>query len=131
MSRLISILMGLTTGLLIFSAGSALAFNPFNGACSSSGASQRSVCQTTTSSNPLIGPGGVINKIVNIISIVGGIAAVIIIIVGGLEYVTSGGDPQRTNTAKNTILFAIIGVVVIALAQIIVNYVLYNIHTRI
>lgn len=61
---------------------------------------------------------------INILSAVVGIIAVIMIIVAGLRYVTSGGKEGGVKGAKNTILYAIIGLVVVALAQLIVHFVL-------
>lgn len=65
-----------------------------------------------------------IGKIVNLLSSIAGVLAVIMIIVGGLRYVTSGGNQESTKGAKNTILYALIGLVIVAIAQIIVRYVL-------
>lgn len=61
---------------------------------------------------------------INIFSVVVGFISVIMIIVGGLKYITSGGDSGNITGAKNTILYAIIGLVVVALAQIVVRFVL-------
>jgi predicted permease len=66
----------------------------------------------------------VAQKIVNIFSIIVGIVAVIMIIYGGFRYITSGGDSNNVSTAKNTLIYAIIGLIVVALAQFIVHYVL-------
>jgi hypothetical protein len=66
----------------------------------------------------------VITAVINIFSFVIGVAAVIMIMVGGFKYVTSSGDSNGVNSAKNTILYAIVGLVVVAFAQIIVNFVL-------
>lgn len=66
----------------------------------------------------------VLAKIVNIISIIVGAAAVLMIIFGGFRYITSGGDSGNISAAKNTILYAIIGLVIVALAQVIVRFVL-------
>ncbi|HMS23265.1 MAG TPA: pilin [Candidatus Saccharibacteria bacterium] len=66
----------------------------------------------------------IIGTVINIFSIVVGVTAVIMIIVGGFQYITSGGDSGKVTTAKNTILFAIVGLVIVALAQVIVNFVL-------
>lgn len=63
-------------------------------------------------------------KIVNIFSIIVGIVAVIMIIVGGFRYVTSGGSQDKVGGAKNTLIYAIIGLVIVALAQAIVHFVL-------
>jgi len=61
---------------------------------------------------------------INGFSLVVGVIAVIMIIVGGVKYITSSGDSSNTTSAKNTILYAIIGLVVVALAQVIVRFVL-------
>ncbi len=76
-------------------------------------------------------PGGatdrvnrIIRLVINIFSLIVGVIAVIMIIIGGLKYITSGGDSGNITGAKNTILYAIIGLVVVALAQVIVRFVL-------
>jgi hypothetical protein len=63
-------------------------------------------------------------KLINIISIIVGIVAVIMIVFGGFKYITSGGDSGNVTSAKNTLLYAIIGLIVVALAQFIVHFVL-------
>ncbi len=65
-----------------------------------------------------------IGTIVNILSIIVGIVAVIMIVYGGFRYITSGGDSGNVTNAKNTILYAIIGLIIVALAQVIVRFVL-------
>lgn len=64
------------------------------------------------------------HKIVNLFSIIVGIIAVVMIIYGGFRYITSGGDSGRVGSAKNTLIYAIIGLIIVALAQIIVRFVL-------
>jgi Type IV secretion system pilin len=66
----------------------------------------------------------IVHTIVNLLSALVGIVAVIMIIVGGFRYITSGGNDTSVTSAKNTILYAIIGLVVVALAQIIVRFTL-------
>lgn len=61
---------------------------------------------------------------INLFSAIVGIISVVMIIVGGIKYITSGGDSGNVTSAKNTILYAVIGLVVVALAQIIVKFVL-------
>lgn len=65
-----------------------------------------------------------ISTTVNILSIVIGIAAVIVIILSGFKFITSGGDSSKVATAKNTLIYALIGLVVAALAQFLVHFVL-------
>lgn len=67
---------------------------------------------------------GIAQKIVNIFSIIVGIVAVIMIIYGGFKYITSGGDSGNVSSAKNTLIYAIIGLIIVALAQIIVHFVI-------
>ena len=62
--------------------------------------------------------------IVRIFSIVVGIIAVIMIIYGGFRYITSGGDSGRVGNAKNTLIYALVGLIIVALAQLIVHFVL-------
>jgi len=65
-----------------------------------------------------------LGQIINIFSIIVGVIAVIMIIVGGLRYITSGGESGKVSAAKTTIMYALIGLVVVALAQLIVHFVL-------
>ena len=103
---------------------------------------QNSVCSganTLGISEPLVDPdeqceklegtgtgkaNALIEKIINIFSIIVGIVAVIMIIYGGFKYITSGGNQESVKTAKTTIIYALIGLVIVALAQIIVQFVL-------
>lgn len=65
-----------------------------------------------------------IKDIVNLLLFVVGIIAVIMIVIGGLRYVLSGGDASAVSAAKNTILYAVVGLVVAILAYAIVNFVI-------
>lgn len=69
----------------------------------------------------------IISQIINLFSLVVGVISVIMIIIGGLKYITSGGDSGNVTNAKNTILYAIIGLVIVALAQVIVRFVIERI----
>jgi hypothetical protein len=64
----------------------------------------------------------------NVLSAIAGIVAVIMIIVAGLKFITSGGDASAVATAKKSLIYAIIGLAVVALSQVIVHYVLYNLE---
>ncbi len=66
----------------------------------------------------------IITTIVNIFSAIVGIVSVIMIIYGGFKYISSGGDSSKVTEAKNTIVYAVIGLVVVAMAQFIVQFVL-------
>jgi hypothetical protein len=65
----------------------------------------------------------ILKRIVNFLSAIIGVVAVIMIIFGGFRYITSGGSDNTVTSAKNTILYAIIGLVIVALAQLLVRFV--------
>jgi hypothetical protein len=67
--------------------------------------------------------GDSIKLIINVLLFLIGAASVIMIILGGIRYVVSGGDSTQITGAKNTIMYAVIGLVVALLAYAIVNFV--------
>ena len=71
----------------------------------------------------LFGETGVFKQVTNTILYIVGIIAVIMLIVGGIKYVVSGGDSKKVTDAKNTVLYAIIGLVISFLAFAIINFV--------
>jgi len=76
------------------------------------------------SPNPIFGPSGVMTKVIEILGFVIGFAAVVVIIISGLRMTISAGDSNAVAAAKSSILFAIIGLVIAALAETLVNFVL-------
>lgn len=75
----------------------------------------------------LIGDTGVFTRLTNTVLMAVGLIAVIMLILGGLRYITSGGDAKKVTDAKNTILYAIIGLIISVLSYAIVNFVLSTI----
>jgi hypothetical protein len=71
----------------------------------------------------LFGDGGTFSTITNVLLFIVGAIAVIMIVIGGLRYVLSGGDSNQITAAKNTILYAIIGIIVAILAYAIVRFI--------
>ncbi len=78
----------------------------------------------------LIGADGVINKFTNIALYAVGLIAVFMLIWGGLRYILSGGDSKKITDAKNTILYAILGLIIAFFAYAIVNFVLNSISSN-
>lgn len=72
----------------------------------------------------LFGASGTFSTITNVLLFIIGAIAVIMIVIGGMRYVLSGGDSNQITAAKNTILYAIIGIVVAILAYAAVNFVI-------
>ena len=118
MNRVLHGLTKITTGIatvITLSAGRAMALTVQEGAEAARGDGMPA---------ELLGDTGVFTRIVNIILYVVGIVSVIMLIYGGLRYVLSGGDSKKVTDAKNTILYAIIGLIVAILAYAIVNFVI-------
>lgn len=65
-----------------------------------------------------------IQEVFRIVFIAGGVIAVIVIIIAGIQFMLSGGDPGKAAAARNTIIYALIGLVVCILATSIVTFVI-------
>lgn len=110
---ILGLLLGVTSVMLPAPVG---AINVFSGACQ--GNNNAEVCKAKNDSiNPLV------QTIINTLLFAVGIIAVIMIIVGGIRYVTSNGDSSQIASAKNTIMYAVIGLIVSLMAFAIVNFV--------
>ena len=66
----------------------------------------------------------IIKIIVNVLLFLIGLVSVIMIIIGGFRYVTSNGAPDQAKAARNTIMYAVIGLVIAILAYAIVSFVI-------
>lgn len=75
-------------------------------------------------STSLFGSSGVFKTITNVLLFIIGAISVIMLIIGGIRYTISGGDSAAVTSAKNTILYAIVGIIVALLAYAVVNFVL-------
>lgn len=78
-------------------------------------------------SNSIFGPNGILTKAAQVVAVIVGVASVIVIISSGIQYIISSGDPSRLNRAKDTLLYALIGLVVAMSAQAIIVFVLRRI----
>ncbi len=76
-----------------------------------------------TPSNLFGGEGSIFRTVTNILLFLVGAVSVIMLIVGGIRYVISGGDQAQVTSAKNTILYAIVGIVVAFLAFAAVSFI--------
>lgn len=72
----------------------------------------------------LFGDTGIFKTITNVLLFIIGAISVIMLIIGGIRYVVSGGDSGAVTAAKNTILYAVIGIIVALLAYALVNFVI-------
>jgi hypothetical protein len=101
------------------------AYDPFSAVdCSNTKNGGSAICNDKNkgSTDPVSGKGGILIKITDLIAFVGGVAAALIMIVGAIRYITSNGDANNISAAKNNIINAIIGLVVIISARVIIGY---------
>jgi len=74
--------------------------------------------------NPIVGANGILTRVIQIFIYFVSVASVIVIILAGLRFITAQGDPNSVSTAKKSIFYAIVGLLVAVLAQIMVLFVL-------
>jgi hypothetical protein len=84
-------------------------------------AGSSSFCKDKSTTNPA---RGILIDAINIITAIAGFVSVVMIVISGLQLVSSSGNSEKVSTARNTILYATIGLVVIALARIIVGFII-------
>jgi hypothetical protein len=116
----------LTVATLLFllvPVSASAAYNPFGTACKVSGGGGSTACSANGANDPISGPNGILKKVSLILATISSIAAVIIIIVAGLSYVTSNGDPSKIASARGTITGAVVGLVIIISAESIILFV--------
>ena len=95
--------------------------------CNSQTQAQSGVCEDASKEgNPIFGPQGILTSAINLLSIVVGIAAVFVIIYGGLKFITSSTNPQEVSKAREIIIYAVIGLLVAISAQALVRLLLTN-----
>ncbi len=115
------------TGIVVQASSTASAATPTRATnCDSSDLSLQggtACADPGTTAENLTGTGGIFQTVANILLFLVGAIAVIMLIIGGLRYVTSNGDQNAVTGAKNTIMYAIIGIVVAFLAYAGVNFV--------
>jgi hypothetical protein len=125
MKRMISLIFVSVTFCVALSASIVFAQSPFQTLCSQSNADNSAVCTDSKSStNPISGPNGIILDVANIIAFAAGVAAIIMIIVSGIRYITANGESNSISSAKNTLIYSIVGIVVIVSARAIIGFVI-------
>lgn len=115
--------------------GNTYAANPLEEACSVTSkskdkTSEASACQVDETKNPISGgTDSLLFKISVMVSALAGSIAVIMMIVAGISMMTAGGDSQKFGNARNTVIFAAVGLIIIAIAQSLISFVIIKATT--
>ena len=128
MKHLLKISAALFTFLIISTSQPALAlYTPFSDICQGRPDPKPVACQeagnAARNKNPIYGPNSVLLKITSLIAFIVGVASVVMIIIAGFKFIFSQGDANNISSAKNTVLYALVGLAIAALAQTIVTFI--------
>lgn len=116
----------MTLGLVVLAAPlPAEAKTNLSAACNTKEGRGSVICQQQKGSGA--GVNSLLENIVSILMFILGAISVIMIVIGGIRYTTSGGDASQIKSAKDTILYSVVGLVVAIFAYAIVKFVLNNI----
>ena len=123
--HLVAALLILLSGSLTFAPALAGAATLKNDACSG-------ISQLNGGGNGCAADGGtsihnIIVAVLDILSVIVGFVAVIMLVIAGLRFITAGSDSSAVAAARGSIVYALVGLIIVASAQIIVHFVLRNI----
>ncbi len=94
---------------------------PTEEVCRGIGATSAGTGCATNSGGSIV---SIVSKVLNIFSWVVGVVALFFAIFAGFTYITSGGETGKVKNAKDTLLYVVVGLIVVALSQLVVNFVL-------
>jgi len=109
-------------GIGILAPAGAKAADPFFDEICKGAGSKSPACQDKEET--ISGNEGIVLKAANLVAIFAGVAGVIMIMVGGFQYITANGDSSKISSAKNVIIYALVGLLIVALARTIVGFVI-------
>jgi len=95
-------------------------------ACNGANLTDDGGCDTSTDSDSSISK--TVKAIINILSFVVGIVAIIMLIIGGIRFITSQGEGSSTAAARSTIIYALVGILVVVMAQVLVKFVIGRVN---
>lgn len=113
----------LIVSVLVLGLTTAQAYDPYNGVKCEGKVNNSAVCHASAT-NPLAGPDSALAHITNIVAIIAGGVAIIMLLVGSIRYITSSGEPGAVKKAKDTIMYSLIGIAVIVLSRTLIVYVI-------
>ena len=123
---LVVLLLSLTVVPVLLTSTS-FAYDPLSLACETdTGKIQSPNCPTQPTTNPLTGKDGILLKVAKVIALIAGFAALLVIIISGISYITADGDAQKAKKARGALVGALIGLAIIAVAGTIITFVIKN-----
>ena len=126
---ILSVIVSLGLLAVVWVPRSVLAFDVINDPGTCTDVASSSVCNDSTkpqdrTNNAIYGPDGILTKAVTLVSVMIGIASVVALMFGGFKYITSAGEANKAASAKNTVFYALAGVLTALFAQGIILFVL-------
>lgn len=123
---IVSVALMLGLGLAIAPAAHAAVLDE---ACKGAAAASAVCKDKNQTTNPVTGANGILIKTGRIVAIIAAIIAVFVMMAGGVTYITAGGDSGKITTAKNMIIYAAVGLVIIGISGAIITLIVNTIQT--
>ena len=105
----------------------AAAYDSLSTVCSSAETRDSPTCGSRTTTNPLTGSNGLLMKITLVIAAIAGFTAILVILIAGSRYMTASGDPKKAADARNALIGALVGLVIISFATLIIMFIVNGI----
>lgn len=122
--KLFALIATLGVAFAVLVPAGAMAYDPYSEICKTNGAGGSAAC-TTPKGNPVV---STINKVSTVITIIAVPAAVIILAIAGIMFITSGGDSGKVAAARRTVIYTAVGLAVIIFARVIIGFVITNVY---
>jgi len=118
----------LVTALVMFAAPVAAQFDPLETICEDTPSA--TVCQERVDpgTDPVSGDDGILMRVINIMAMIVAVISVIIIIIAGITMTLSAGDSNKVASSRNAIIYALVGLAVIAVSRSIVIFVINRVQ---
>jgi hypothetical protein len=102
-------------------------FNPLEQTCESAGGGGDAAAICNEAADPgdrVTGNNGIIVRVANMLAILAGIIAVIVIIISGITMMTSEGDAGKVAKSRSTIIYVVVGLFAVVLSRTIVVFII-------
>jgi hypothetical protein len=118
--------LALLATIVMVPAANVAAFKPITTACQAGGG-QSALCSDQNKTEPIAGTNGIIARATNLIAIIAGVAAIIVIVISAISFATADGDTTKASNARKALIGAVVGLVIVVAARSIINLVIARI----